>query len=210
MVAFDILTSLRRGELFALRWKDIDEDTRTVTVSQAMYNGQISAPKTEAGLRQVPLSNDVWKLLMEWKGKAEDSGPDSLVFSTKVSTALNSNNVLRRAVFPVCKCMGIPDVTWLTCRRTYASWSHTMGVPRKSHRAADGSLERRRDARRVHAGVGRIGTRGGGKSLGRLVHKNRVNLVRLTPDATKARRERAPASEPRERSGAQGSPRANE
>ncbi|HEY7498349.1 MAG TPA: tyrosine-type recombinase/integrase, partial [Vicinamibacterales bacterium] len=64
-------------------------------------------------------------------GKAEDSGPDSLVFSSKVSTALCPNNVLRRAVFPVCKRMGIPDVTWLTCRRTYASWSHSMGVPGK-------------------------------------------------------------------------------
>ncbi len=49
MAGLAILSGLRRGELFALRWQDIDEESRVLTVRD-------DTPKTEAGLRQVPLS----------------------------------------------------------------------------------------------------------------------------------------------------------
>ena len=44
---------------------------------------------------------------------------------------MSPNNVLRRAIFPACEASGLPRVTWLTCRRTYSSWSHDKGVPGK-------------------------------------------------------------------------------
>ena len=33
----------RRGELFALRWKDIDEHARLLTVREAVYDGMFNA-----------------------------------------------------------------------------------------------------------------------------------------------------------------------
>jgi integrase len=54
LVELAILSGLRRGELFALRWRDIDECRRTLTVREAVYDGTFSTPKTEAGLRQIP------------------------------------------------------------------------------------------------------------------------------------------------------------
>jgi integrase len=56
MVGLAILSGLRRGELFALRWKDIDEHARVLTVREAIYDGTFSTLKTEAGSRQIPLS----------------------------------------------------------------------------------------------------------------------------------------------------------
>src|SRR5262249_8908871 len=56
MVGLAILTGLRRGELFALRWRDIDEQARLLTVREAVYDGVFSTPKTDAGVRQIPLS----------------------------------------------------------------------------------------------------------------------------------------------------------
>ena len=44
---------------------------------------------------------------------------------------MSPNNVLRRAIFPACKALGLPNATWLTFRRTYSSWSHDKGVPGK-------------------------------------------------------------------------------
>jgi integrase len=130
LVELAILSGLRRGELFALRWRDIDECRRTLTVREAVYDGTFSTPKTEAGLRQIPLS-DVALVIKAWKGRVESSEPDTLVFSTRVGSPLSPNNVLRRSIFPACKRLGLPRATWLTFRRTYSSWSHDRGVPGK-------------------------------------------------------------------------------
>jgi len=39
MAGLAILSGLRRGELFALRWQDIDEESRVLTVREAVYDG---------------------------------------------------------------------------------------------------------------------------------------------------------------------------
>ncbi|PYR23517.1 MAG: hypothetical protein DMF98_18280, partial [Acidobacteria bacterium] len=126
-----ILSGLRRGELFALRWQDIDERRRVLTVREAVYDGSFGTPKTEAGVRQIPLSDAATGLLTEWKRRATNPEPTALVFSTRGRKPISPNNVLRRAVFPVCESVGLPHATWLTFRRTYSSWSHDKGVPGK-------------------------------------------------------------------------------
>ena len=60
-----------------------------------------------------------------------DTQPEALLFATRLGTTISPNNVLRRAIFPACKRLGLPRATWLTFRRTYSSWSHDMGVPGK-------------------------------------------------------------------------------
>ena len=124
-------SGLRRGEIFALRWKDIDEHARVLTVREAVYDGTFSTPKTAAGSRQMPLSETALRLVMEWKTRATDTAPDALVFATRLGTSLSPNNVLRRSIFPACQQLGLPHATWLTFRRTYSSWSHDKGVPGK-------------------------------------------------------------------------------
>jgi integrase len=56
MVGVALLTGLRRGELFALRWKAIDLGTGTLQVSEAVDEGMFGTPQTAAGLRALPLS----------------------------------------------------------------------------------------------------------------------------------------------------------
>jgi integrase len=131
MVGLAILSGLRRGELFALRWKDIDEQTRLLTVREAVYDGIFATPKTEAGTRQIPLSDSALTLIAEWKAHIESAEEETLVFSTRMGTPISPNNVLRRFIFPACKRLGLPRATWLTFRRTYSSWSHDRGVPGK-------------------------------------------------------------------------------
>jgi integrase len=131
MVGLALLSGLRRGELFALRWRDIDEDRQLLTVREAIYDGVFDSPKTDAGARQIPLSEQAIQLVRWWKSRAARADSDALVFSTRGGTPLSPNNVLRRHVFPACKTLGIPRATWLTFRRTYSSWSHDQGVPGK-------------------------------------------------------------------------------
>jgi integrase len=131
MVGLAILSGLRRGELFALRWRDVDETARLLTVREAIYDGVVSTPKTEAGRRQLPLSAMALALIVDWKTHARTSAPDAFVFSTRQGHSLSPNNVLRRVVFPACAAVDLPRATWLTFRRTYASWSHDKGVSGK-------------------------------------------------------------------------------
>jgi integrase len=131
MVGLAILSGLRRGELFALRWKDLDDCGRWLTVREAVYDGTFDTPKTEAGSRQIPLSDTALRLVAEWKARVNNTKPDDLVFGTRLGTPISPNNVLRRSIFPACERLGLPKATWLTFRRTYSSWSHEKGVPGK-------------------------------------------------------------------------------
>jgi hypothetical protein len=82
-------------------------------------------------MRQIPLSSVARELIAAWKPRAVSGDADALVFATGEGTSISPNNILRRAVFPACKKLGLPKATWLTFRRTYSSWSHDKGVPGK-------------------------------------------------------------------------------
>jgi len=104
---------------------------RVLKVREAVYDGAFDVPKTDAGRRQVPLSEAALRFIGEWKGHAGKTEAESLVFSTRTGKAISPNNVLRRAIFPACEALGLPHATWLTFRRTYSSWCHDKGVPSK-------------------------------------------------------------------------------
>ena len=56
---FLLWTGLRRGELLALQWKDINLEERTVSITKSVIyvsnQPEIKSPKTESGVRVVPL-----------------------------------------------------------------------------------------------------------------------------------------------------------
>jgi integrase len=131
MVGLAVLSGLRRGELFALRWRDLDEQPDYLRVREAVYEGVFDTPKTEAGIRQIPLAATARQLVAEWRRHARSTAPEALVFSTWSGKPISPNNVLRRWVFPECKAIGVKRATWLTFRRTYSSWAHEKGVPAK-------------------------------------------------------------------------------
>jgi integrase len=56
MVGLAPLSGARRGELFAFRWKDLDEANRCLHVDEAVYEGTFDTPMTEASMRMIPLS----------------------------------------------------------------------------------------------------------------------------------------------------------
>ena len=131
MCGLALLTGLRRGELFALRWQAVDLDAGVLVVQEAVYEGSFGTPKTAAGLRSLPLADAAVALLRAWRQRTKRTEPTDLVFSTVSGKSISPNNVLRRWVFPACAEVGLPNASWLTFRRTYASWAHEKGVPGK-------------------------------------------------------------------------------
>jgi integrase len=115
------LESLAVTSPFALRWKSVSLAEGHLTVDEAVYEGAFGMPKTTAGVRRVPLSEPTVRLLAEWQAQAQNTEADALVFATWSGKPLSPNNVLRRWVFPACATLKLPNATWLTFRRTYAS-----------------------------------------------------------------------------------------
>jgi integrase len=82
---------VRRGELFALRWQDINEGDRVLTVREAVYDGSFGTPKTEAGVRKIPLSDAAIGLLTAWKQRARTTEAMALMFSTRGGKPISPN-----------------------------------------------------------------------------------------------------------------------
>lgn len=86
-------SGLRRGELCALRWRNIDLDSRTLRVEQSIEQTRgglrFKAPKTKHGLRTMTLpASVISELRAHWRTQNEQrlalglgrSSPDDLVF----------------------------------------------------------------------------------------------------------------------------------
>lgn len=95
-------TGLRRGELFGLRWGDVDWDKRTIHVHATNHGGQVEeTTKTEAGERHVPLFESARKILAARKLRtSEYDRPEDFVFATSVGTPVDPNNFVKREFRP--------------------------------------------------------------------------------------------------------------
>jgi integrase len=100
MAGLAILTGLRRGELFALRWKDLDLAERSLTVREAVYEGIFATPKTEAGVRRVPLSVAATQLIETWERRVRPVEPEALVFATSSLSEPRTVATVNVEVFP--------------------------------------------------------------------------------------------------------------
>jgi integrase len=131
MVGVALLSGVRRGELFALRNRAFDQEARCLRISEAVYEGTFDDPKTDAGIRVIPLPAAAVDLLTAWQARARRTGPDDLIFATVSGKPISPNNVLRTWIWPACDAAGLRRASWLTFRRTYSSWAHDKGVPPK-------------------------------------------------------------------------------
>ena len=71
----ELTTGLRRGELLALQWSDLDLDAGTLSVTKQVYevNGkmQLSVPKTKASIRKLVLPPAVVEVFREYRKTAK-------------------------------------------------------------------------------------------------------------------------------------------
>ncbi len=128
MVALDIVTGIRRGEILAVRWNDLSE-AGVLRIDKSAYRGHIDTPKTDAGVRMVYVPAPVLALLWEWKKVSSRTKPTDFIFATRSGALESPGNILRRHVFPACDRLGLPRATWITFRRTFSTWSHQNHVP---------------------------------------------------------------------------------
>ncbi len=64
LIVLPLFTGMRRGEMLALTWGDVDLTANVIHITKAVefFNGNIpviKAPKTEAGIRDLPITDDL-------------------------------------------------------------------------------------------------------------------------------------------------------
>jgi integrase len=84
LIALLVFTGLRPGEVYALDWQSIDGEARRINVRRTWDSKgkTFNPPKTEAGVRAVPVSEWVLMQVAAHRETAKDTAPDALVFST--------------------------------------------------------------------------------------------------------------------------------
>lgn len=70
-------TGLRKGELLALRWKDIDFEKRTLSVKQTLatcdkWEIKFQVPKTEKSLRTISIDSETLQVIKQWQLKQKE------------------------------------------------------------------------------------------------------------------------------------------
>jgi integrase len=124
MVLLDATTGLRRSELFALRWSDIDFSNLTIDISRNIYQRVIGKCKTEASRKPVPLAAYVAANLWSWKEESHYSQLDDWVFASPHSNGQYPywpDILLAKIIRPAAE-RGIKKrIGWHTFRHTYST-----------------------------------------------------------------------------------------
>ena len=98
IITVAIYTGMRLGELLGLRWQDIDLRAGLIEVRHQLSRETrtLVAPKTEAGLRAIPIPSTLVSLLRSYRLAGRYSQDEHLVFCSKTGTPLEHRNVAQR------------------------------------------------------------------------------------------------------------------
>jgi len=124
MVMLDVTTGLRRSELFALKWLDVDFSNLTIDVQRSIYLGQIGTCKTDASRKAVPLDERVAADLWLWKESSKYQNPSDWIFASPRVGGKQPwpDIVMQKVIRPAALRAGIRKVIgWHTFRHTYST-----------------------------------------------------------------------------------------
>ncbi len=125
---FILYTGLRRGEVMALQWKDIDFKNKEITVDKSISwhsnDPHIKSPKTEKGKRKVILLDCLAEKLEPVKGNKND-----IVFSDNGKYFLNSK--LTRLWNKYKEETGLTEITPHMLRHSYSAILFDAGISAK-------------------------------------------------------------------------------
>jgi integrase len=120
------MTGLRRGELVALRWRDIDFPGQAIRVRANYSHGELVTPKS-GKVRSVPMVPDVAHALTRLGRRERFTGDEDPVFASRAGTHLNAS-ALRCRYADAARRAGLRPVPFHSLRHSFGS----MAVNRAS------------------------------------------------------------------------------
>jgi integrase len=126
-------TGLRRSELFALRWSDVNFFTMEIAVTRAVVRNHFGETKTEASHKPVPLHPAVKDALAEWRGKSPYKADEDFLFPSlrmNGKQPLMPDMVLRKIIRPALVRARVTGkvIGWHSFRHSLATNLRALGV----------------------------------------------------------------------------------
>ncbi|MFR3411212.1 MAG: tyrosine-type recombinase/integrase [Coprococcus sp.] len=128
---FILQTGLRTGELVGLKWEDIDFSKKAIRIQRSMEyrysvgEWRIGEPKSKAGYRTIPLTDEAIRILTEQKEKnknikkIQEEWSDFIFLSRKGEPVKNS--AYDAALFKICDKAKINRFSMHVLRHTFAT-----------------------------------------------------------------------------------------
>lgn len=128
-----ILTGLRRGELLALQWGDIDFNSGLINVRRSVFSlNQVEAieneakcwkfvtPKSPKSIRRVVMTPQL-KEALEVHRLNSPSNPYDLIFANRKGEPLDGQNMIHREFYPTLEAAGMRKIRFHDLRHSYTS-----------------------------------------------------------------------------------------
>ncbi|HMM49039.1 MAG TPA: tyrosine-type recombinase/integrase [Miltoncostaeaceae bacterium] len=126
------MLGVRRGELVALQWKDIDWTARLVRVRRSFTAGQLTTPKSRRSVRAVPLADALAQELERHYQRSPYQGDTDYVFAHYALGSILDPTALRRRFADALKRAGLRQVRFHDLRHTYGTAMAAAGAPMRS------------------------------------------------------------------------------
>ncbi len=130
MFFLELCTGLRKGELVALRWEDLDPEKRTLRVDKQAVSVpgggvKVTRPKTETSIRTLSVSQEVVRLLVQ---EHEKHPENPYMFPSPVTGGMYYPDTINSLHEKILKGAGLPHVRLHDMRHTAATLMLQNGV----------------------------------------------------------------------------------
>ena len=134
MFYLELVSGLRKGELTALLWSDLDITNRTISVSKQYVknpNGELtlSRPKTETSVRKVSIPQEAVDLLVA-EHKRHPNNP--YIFPSPITKEMYHPDSIVNLHKKILKDAGLPHIRFHDLRHTFATLALQNGVDVKT------------------------------------------------------------------------------
>ena len=123
------MTGMRRGELVALRWRDVDWTSAVIRVRRSYGDGEFGPPKSRRSSRAVPMCDRVGQELERLYEESLFQGDDDLVFCHPGLGSVYDPSKLRKRFAEACTRAGVRPARFHDLRHTFGTHMAGAGAP---------------------------------------------------------------------------------
>jgi integrase len=124
-----VMTGLRKGELVALRWRDVDWNAGRIRVRRNYTRGEFGTPKSRRSSRSVPMTAELAGELRRLWNQTIHRDDDDLVFAHPDHGGILPKANISRRLSAALRAAGIEDHRFHDLRHTFGTRMAAAGVP---------------------------------------------------------------------------------